>query len=288
MVINVNNPRHNVALNHPSIYPCQRWLTGVGGGLALLHLVLTWHLMQQADQVAINALFWLAILGTLASHDPQANRDRRAHFVGLLLLGAIVAKSLTATHPEAWFVRLFPALTVLSLGLLNSGFQLKRHLRAGALLIPLLIPRGLIEQVAESTIGQMLQVFTAQFAAFVLHYIGFNAIQQHTTITVNHGTVDVLFRCTGVPLLILLSQLTLLFFVVFPLQQAQRIRIVILAVLIAFLLSSLRVALMAVVVNNPIAFAYWHGGDGSQIFSTGAIVLFGWMCQRALPRVQID
>jgi cyanoexosortase A len=138
----------------------------------------------------------------------------------------------------------------------------------------------MVEHVCEQAIGQPLQVVTAQFAAFVLHYVGFNAVQQQTTITINHGAVDVLFRCTGIPLLILLLQLALLFFVLFPLTRQQRVRVIVLAVLIAFLLSSLRVALMAVVVNDPIAFAYWHGGNGSQLFSTGAIVLFGWTCQR--------
>jgi cyanoexosortase A len=122
----------------------------------------------------------------------------------------------------------------------------------------------------------------------MLHYLGFDAVQQRTTITLNQGAVDVLFRCTGIPLLILLLQLALLFFMMFPLCQKQRMRLLITAVLIAFLLSSLRVALMAVVVNDPIAFSYWHGGNGSQLFSTGAIALFGWLCQQALPCVQID
>ncbi|XGV97095.1 MAG: archaeosortase/exosortase family protein [Leptolyngbya sp. BL-A-14] len=279
----MNNPLQNVALNQYFIRHGRIWL--VGSGLALLHLVLTWRLMQQVDQVAINALFWLAILGTLINHGFNVRYDRRAYVFGLLLLGAIVAKSLTVAHPEAWFVRLFPALAVVSLGLLISGFHLKRHWRAGVLLIPLLLPRGLLEQAAESTFGKPLQVLTAQVAAFVLHYIGFDTSQRHTTIIVNHGAVDVLFRCTGMPLLILLSQLALLFFVMFPLHSTQRMRIIILAVLISFLLSSLRVALMALVVTDPIAFAYWHGGNGSQIFSTGAIVLFGWLCQRVLPRV---
>ena len=279
---------HQHIIQHIIIHHYRIGLAGAGISLAFLHLVLTWQLMRQSDQVVMNALFWVAILSTIADDRHTAGRDRFSRFVGLLLLGAIVTKSLAIAHVEAWFVRLFPAFAVLSLGLLLSGFQLKRHWRAGLLLLPLMLPKGILERTIEQMIGQPLQVFTAQFAAFVLHYLGFNTAHHHTTITINQGAVEVLFRCTGIPLLMLLLQLALLFFVMVPLSQQQRVRIIFIAVLIAFLLSSLRVALMAIVVNDPIAFAYWHGGNGSQLFSTGAIVLFGWFCQQSLPRIGID
>ncbi len=244
--------------------------------------------MQQTDQVVINALFWLAILMLLMDQRHHVTCDRPQRYIGFLLLGLIVTKSLTMSHAEAWFVRLFPAFAVLILGLLTGGGQLKQHWRIGLLLMPLMLPRSAVEHMAEQTIGLPLQIVTAQVAAFGLHYVGFDAHQQHTIITLNQGAVDVLFRCTGIPLFILLSQLALLFFMLFPLSRPQQIKITIVALVIAFLLSSLRVALMAVVVKDPVAFAYWHGGNGSQIFSTDAIVLFGWWCQRSLPPVQVN
>lgn len=270
------------------INPTQLGWMGLGTGLAIVHLILTWQLVKQTDQLVINALFWLAILGTLTRQRCQVGSDRRACFVGFLLLGLILAKSGSMAQVEAWFVRLFPAFASLGLSFVISGFRLNHQWRAGLLLLPLMIPRSLIEQVVEQLIGGFCQVITAQFTAFMLHYLGFQVMQKGTVITLNQGSVEVLFRCTGIPLLILLAQLALLFLITFPLPQLQQIKILLIATAIAFLLSSLRVALMVVVVSNPTAFAYWHGGEGSQIFSTGAIGLFGWVCQQFLPRIQID
>lgn len=282
MLIKVNRLYRAIALKQSFIPDRSIWLAGTGICLALLHLVLTWRLMHQSDQLMLNALFWLAILKLLTQRDCVTNRDRFSRFVGLLLLGFVLAKSFSSFQVEAWFVRLFPALVVLSLCLLISGFHLKHHWRTGLLLIPLMIPKGVVEKAIETAIGQPIQVLTAQFAAFGLHYIGFDSVQQNTTITLKQGAVDVLFRCTGIPLLILLLQLALFFFVMFSLTRHQKIKILIVAVLISFLLSCFRVALMAVVVQDRAVFDYWHGGNGSQIFSTSAIVLFGWFCQQAL------
>ncbi len=287
-VIDVNSPLHHFSLNWRAIHERPVRFAAIGIGLTLLHLILTWRLMRQTDQLVINALFWFAILGTMLNRLDNTRGARSPRVIGLALLGVIAARSCAIPPGEAWFVRLFPALAVLSLGLLLSGFRLTQHWRAGLLLMPLMIPRGLLEKWAEGLIGQPVQLMTAKFAAFVLHYAGYDTVQRNTIITLDQGAVDVLFRCTGVPLLILLFQLALLFFVIFPLSRLQRVKIILAAIAIAFLLSSLRVAMMAVVVQDRLAFDYWHGGNGSQIFSTGAIVLFGWLCQRSLPRVQID
>lgn len=263
------------------------WI-GLGIGFALLHLYLTWQLVKQTDQLVINALFWLVILGTITQQSRQFRSDRCSRFIGFLLLGLLLAKSFSMPQVEAWFIRLFPAFAVLVLSLLMSGFRLNHQWRVGLLLLPLMIPRSLVEHLAEQLIGTVCQLLTAQVAAFLLHYLGFQVMQKGTIITLNQGSVEVLFRCTGIPLLILLLQLAVLFLITFPLPKLQQLKIFLVATTIAFLLSSLRVAFMVVVVNNPAAFAYWHGGEGSQIFSTGAIVLLGWFCQSLLPRIQID
>ncbi|MGI0488916.1 archaeosortase/exosortase family protein [Pantanalinema rosaneae CENA516] len=284
-MITVNNVLHKLAAG--------QWFRGdrpfalirLGIGLAALHLILTWRLLHQFDQLVLNAVFWLAILGVLIQSRHQPNRDRGSRWIGLALLGVGLVKSLSISHPEAWFVRLFPALMIVSLILLISGFQFQPHGRIGLLLMPLMLPRRLVEHLAEQFVGEPVQVLTAQFAAFMLHYIGYDAVQQNTIITLNQGGVDVLFRCTGIPLLIVLLQLALLCFGVFSLSWSHKIRLLTVAAMIAFLISGLRVAMMAVVVSDRAAFDYWHGGTGSQLFSTGAIVLFGWCCQRSLPRI---
>lgn len=295
-------------------------LKGIGVGFALLHLVLTWRLLHRTDQVVMNALFWIAILGLLFhqhyvqyhvqyhtqqhtqkpaqqhnkfySQDYSQESDRIprsvGRFIGRSLLGLLVVGSFAVNPVAAWFVRLFPAVTLLSLGLLASGFQLRQYWRSGLLLLPLMLPKGIVESAAEQTVGKPVQVLTAQVAAFVLHYLGFDAVQKSSVITLHQGAVDVLFRCTGIPLFFLLVQLAALFLIVFSIPRRQQIQIIGIAATIAFWLSTFRVALMAVLVQDRVAFDYWHDGSGAQIFSTGAIVLFGWVCQQFLPRIQID
>jgi cyanoexosortase A len=262
------------------------WVRLIGTAIlfALIHLFLTWRLLHQVDQVIFNALFWIAILRILAKVPGRAG-EGLPRCIGYFLLGLILVRSLTLAPGEAWFVRLFPVLTLLGLGLLASGFQIRRHWRVGLLLFPLMLPRGIVEQMAELLIGKQTQILTAQFSAFILHYLGFETVRSGTIISLNQGAVEVLFRCTGIPLLILLLQLTCLFLIVYPIPRQQQVRVVLVAVIIAFLLSGARVALMAIVVKDAAAFAFWHGGEGSQFFSTGAIVLFGWFCQQSLPRV---
>lgn len=261
-------------------------LVGTAGSLACLHLVLTWRLFHRTDQVALNGLFWLAILGLLVQI-PRTRPDLKTRLIGLALLGWLVGQSVTLPGETTWWVRLFPALAVFSLGLLHSGVRLRKLSRVGLLVLPLMVPRGLVEQGLELVIGPPVQLLTAQVARVMLHYAGFETTQQHTVIRLNQGAVEVLFHCTGVPLLIVLGQLAFLFLIVFPVSRRGQVTIIAVAGAIAFCFSSLRVAVMAGVVASPTAFAYWHGGQGSQIFSTGAIVLFGWFCQRFLPGIEV-
>lgn len=264
------------------ILGCPIEFAGISVGLALLHLVLIGRLLHQVDAIVMNALFWLALLKVFMDARCQVKRDRLPRFAGHLILGLLVVNSLPIVPLQAGFVRLFPVLAALSLSLL-FGLSWKQHWRMGLLFTAILLPRGMVEPLMEQAIGAPVRILTAQFAAFVLHYLGFAVAQQDATLTVNHGAVEVLFRCTGLPLLVLLLQLVLIFFGVVSLSLPQQARIVLVAVGVSFLLSGLRVALMATVVRDPAAFEYWHGGSGSQIFSTSAIVLLGGFCQQFLP-----
>jgi cyanoexosortase A len=255
-------------------------LGSISIGLVCLHLILLWKLTEQLDQLILSLLFWGAIGLRLwqRRNSLSLDSDWLSSGIGLLLVALVLIKSVSLFWTETSFLRLLPGLAAISLGLLASGWRLQQFWREFLLLIPLMLPKGLILHGLETWLGSTVQTLTAQFSTFALHYLGFTVIRQGANIILPNGAVEVMFGCTGVPVLVLLLQLALLFIAVRPFTPKQRIQICIAATIIAFALSSLRIAFLALIVSDPACFSYWHGTQGSQIFSSGAIVLFGWYC----------
>lgn len=278
-------------MNVPLLKPWQDfkiWLSSIGLGLILLHLLLVWKLTEQTDQILLSGMFWLAIAQKLwrRRRQLQWKSDGITSTIGLLLLGLTLIKSMSLFWTEASFLRLLPILIAVSLGLLAAGWRLLQFWRELLLLLPLILPKGLLLYGLEAAIGLPIRTLTAQFSSFMLHYLGFTVIRQGTAIELPNGAVDVLFGCTSIPALILLLQLAILFVAFFPVAPAHYSRVLAASVAIAFGVSSLRIALLAIVVADASSFSYWHGSQGSQIFSTIAIVLFGKFCQTLVNPVQ--
>lgn len=263
------------------------WLGGTGVGLVLLHLLLIWKLTGQTEQILLSGLFWFAIAQKIwrRRQHIQWRSNRGADTLGLMLIGIVLAKSLSLFWVEASFIRLLPGLIALSLGLLTNGWRLQQFWRELLLLFPLILPKGLILHHLEAAIGLPIRILTAQFSGFALHYLGFTVLRQGTVIELPNGTIDILFGCTGIPLLILLLQLAILLITLFSVSPDQYIRILVATVIIAFVISSLRIMLLAIVVADASSFDYWHD-SGAQVFSTVAIILLGGFCHPLLHRVQ--
>lgn len=257
------------------------WLGSSAIGVVLVHLTLLWQLSHASDQLLLAALFWLVILRRLWRRRSTLwlSDDLLFSSLGLLLLLLLLFKSLMLFWFETSFIRVFLALASLSLGLLASGKRLVQYWREFLLLMPLLLPPGLVEQAIDTTLGRSLQILTAQTATFVLHYIGFQVVQRETIILMPQGAVEVMFHCTGVPAFLVLGQLAILTIASFKTSWQQRVWMGIGTVVISFLLSSVRVSVMAIVVADNAAFDYWHGSAGSQGFSTLAVLAFAGYCR---------
>lgn len=261
-------------LNKPSTLHWQ--LTIFGIGLVLLHLILTWKLVHQTDQFVLSLLFWQVIISLVWQRRSLLNLESNwfSTLIGFILITLMLLKSISLFWFETSFVRLLPGIIYFSLGLITSGGKLKQYWREGVLLLALIVPQGLVFQGLQLAIGYPVQSLTTQMATFLLHYLGFNVIRQDTIIILSNGAVEVRYACTGVPILIVLLQLAVLFLMTSPLPRRKQLGMIGLAIAIAFLLSSIRVALMATVAHDSTTFAYWHGPAGSQLFSTIGIVVF--------------
>lgn len=264
----------------------QRVLAIIGGGLILLHLLLTWKWTSSTDQFVLNVLFWLAIV--LLLWQKRSRLDlQSSHFtsgLGALLMGLLLVKSLSLVQTELELIRLFPIWAALSVGLIASGFRWRQYWREALIVLTLSVPPGSVERVLEWSIGGKIQIFIAKSTAFLLHYVGVNVVSQGIEIVSAKGIVRVEYACTGVGILWLLLQLSILVRLVFPVYGWRCRNLFLTSILLAWALVTVRVALMVMAIDHRPAFEYWHGAPGSQIFSTGAIVAFALLSQWLLEK----
>lgn len=266
----------------------QRVLAIIGGGLILLHLLLTWKWTGSTDQFVLNILFWLAIALLLWHKRFHLNlqSSRFASGLGALLMGLLLIKSISLLQTESEFIRLFPAWAAFSIGLIASGFRLRQYSREMLIIFTLSIPPGAVERLVEWSIGLKIQALIAKSTAFFLHYLGFDVVYNGIEIASAKGTVRVEYACTGISILFLLLQLSVLVQLVFPVYGWRCRNLFPVAILLAWMLVTLRVALMVTAIDQRSTFEYWHGEPGSQIFSTIAIVLFACVSQWSLEDIQ--
>ena len=166
-------------------------------------------------------------------------------------------------------------MMVLGVGLLASGLQGLYQYWKELCLFGLLMLNPLLKFGLELS---NLPRLTAQTAAFMLWYTGFDVRLEGLSLLLPTGRVDVYGACSGVGSMLQMLYISVLFLLLFSLRSTlQQVLAVLLAVLIGFLVNAARVALMAVLVafSQKSAFDYWHTGDGSLIFAAIAVGLFG-------------
>ncbi len=262
------------------IMTTNRWLGATGIGLVVLHLTLSWQVMNQTDQVILNIIYWLAIIVVIRKRT-VVNHFKSgwlASSLGSLLITLILYKSSFLLAGDSPFVRIFPGLAALGLALLASGFKLFPYWREGILVTAIMVPPAGSNYVLEHLFGYKLQITIAKMSAFLMHYIGFTVQRQEITIGLPHGAVSVAYECTGGDILILLWQLCIPAIFLLPISRLHKVIMPIWTFALVLLLGSLRVAIMAIFVDNSALFEYWHGPAVNQIFSTFGIFIFGSIC----------
>lgn len=249
-------------------------------GVTVLHLLLSWRTDSSSDRLTVNSVYWWAVYALLWRRRNSLNLESGAisSFLGLFLLAFVLIKSVSLFWFESVFLRIFPLLAALSLGLLASGFKgLKQYWREGTIVLLLCLPDGIpflpIEELFKIT------TLTAKFATFVLWYAGFTVSNQGNYLILPQGATLVLTSCTGTATAFVLLKLAVLFIILFPIRRSNRIFLLIASILIAFVTSSLRVAIMSALVADRAAFNYWHNSPGSEIFSSVAIFFFALLCK---------
>lgn len=203
-----------------------------------------------------------------------------ASAIGLLCIAWILLRSLAVSEYDS-FMRFVPLLSGISVTLLASGFKLNRYWRE-------LLTLGLMTIPTTTILSQFdISPLTAEFSGSLLWYAGFRVLQEGVMLHLPTGSVEVYPGCSGLQLIWQHLSLGVLFVLLFPIGWVRSLIVPIAGMLIAFIVNSIRVALMAILVaqNNREAFDYWHLGTGSLIFSLISVSLFGLLCYVLLEQV---
>jgi cyanoexosortase A len=262
------------------------WLLAIAAALLALHLTLI-NRIENADLFATSILFWI-VVGTLIwerRQDLHLDSDSFSSLIGLALLGFVLVRSINPGGANA-FLKVFPFIGLLGLGLLASGTKHLRQYWKELVIFGVLALHPILEmllQVAD------LSLWTAKAANIILLYLGYPVQLRGVDLILPTGQVKVYEACSGIQSVLQMLSISVLFLMMFPLpSRAKQILCVVGAVLLGFVVNAFRVALMAILnaAKNKAGFDYWHTGNGSLIFSAIAVLLFGVFCWLFFLRTQ--
>ncbi|GJD17896.1 unknown protein [Rivularia sp. IAM M-261] len=250
-------------------------LLGIGASLIVIQLGVTSKI--DSSNIFGTSLVFLAAVSSLI-WDKRNKLTLESAFLpsvcGLVLIGFVYLLGLfTINSTFLWY--LAPLVSAFGLALLASGFKgLKQY--QGELLALLCLAASIVLPKFIFDISPL----TAKFSAFVLWCGGFKFTLAGQKILTPTGGIEVYSGCSGIELVIQMVGFAVVFLLMFNLNLKQKVITLIVAPFMGFIVNGVRVALMALIVvyGDQQSFKYWHDGDGSLIFSTIAVVLFGLFC----------
>ncbi|NUN66608.1 cyanoexosortase A [Pseudanabaena biceps] len=255
------------------------WLLSAWVSIIAINITLMARLAESVDETAIQLLTWaVAILLVIRDRSKlKFETTPSAIAVGTLLIIWVLTKSLLTRRVYDILFILIPVMATIGIALIASGWKgLRQYWQPILLAATLGIPTSFLFAAIERIIP--VNVFTAQFANSALWYGGIKVVQEGISIVSQYGAVEVARGCAGLPPILMLLRITLMFVLVFPTERWQMWIMFPSAIAIAFVVNSLRVALLVLISRQDDLFKYWHSGDGSQIFSVIAVSILLALC----------
>ena len=266
------------------------WLFSSLIGIAILYLSLTWKTTANIDRLTTDTLFWGIILWLLWQKKERLNlsSDPISGFLGFLLLGLTLSKTITLYGFESALIPLIPIFSAIALALIASGFKgLSQYIQELFFAWFLFFPTGVIGNFIDRILH--VTIINAKIATYLLYYLGFNTESYSNEVILYlpelgkfKAVVD--YPCTGIPMILLILKLALLLISCVRLTKKQKIVLPVFSIVLGFLLGVIRVCILTILIPDPDRFGYWHGSAGAQIFSTLAIVIFSGFCYWILPK----
>lgn len=270
------------------LHNTQFWLLAIAGGLIAIHLSLSWRSDPSMSQFSLSVLCWAAVLSLLwdKRHKLILESDIFSSLLGLSLIAFVLFRSAMMTSFDAVF-NLTPLIAGLGLAMLASGVKrIPQYWQELIIILALNAPvYFLVNRI------NILSLYTAKAANFILAYLGVEVYRQGINIIFANGrAVEVASGCSGWESIFPLLKLSVIFLVMFPTSLVQKLLVPTFAVLIAFIVNAVRVAMMAILFayTSEENFNYWHTGSGSQIFFLTSTLLFALCCYFITQNQQTD
>ncbi|WP_156113973.1 cyanoexosortase A [Myxosarcina sp. GI1] len=252
--------------------------------LSILYLNLIWRTTTDLDRLTTDSLFWAVILWSLWYKRDRFSYDSGliSSFVGWFWLSIVMTKTITLFWFESTLLPILPFSAAIALAVIASGFKgLLQYWRELFFTAFLFFPVGAMGYFLDRQTD--ISLWTAKVATYLLYYFGFNVANQGNEVLLflpNFGEFQatILYPCTGGPMILLMLKLALLLSILMPLEQTQRLFLPVISIVVGFILGVIRVCILTLAIPKPAEFDYWHGSEGSQIFSTLAVVIFSLFC----------
>jgi cyanoexosortase A len=256
----------------------QHWvLKGLYGSLVLLHLGMIYRISSQIDELLVVGLFWVMLCQRLKTY--QQTKQDQTHLLSSLvafgLIACLVFRSFSLYWFDPTFLNVMPFLIVSAFALLTIGWRIWSFSIELLFCITLVIPVDLLFSWLEKGPGLPVQILTARISSFLLYYLGLPVFSQGTIIQLPQGSVNVQLACTSLSVLFSLSQIGFLLVLMWPLSRRALLWVFSLTFGLTQLVSVLRVALLAILVDQPSLFDFWHDDQGQQLLSTFLILCLG-------------
>ena len=247
----------------------------IATGVIAIHLRLIWR-SDNIDVIGTSLMFWMAaaILIWERKDDLKLESGPIATGLGIVLLALVLLRSLSISGYDI-FLRVFPVISTLGLGLIASGIKgIKQYWQELLIVGFIAIPPGLMLSIIN------ISPLTAKFTHFLLWYLGFPVTREGTHLIIAPASLEVASGCSGMTIILQMLGLSLLVLILFPSTIFEKILVPISAIVVAFVVNGVRVALMTYLLafSGKEEFKYWHYGDGSLIFSIIAVAIFGLFC----------
>ena len=266
------------------------WLFSILNSIAILYLGLVWKTTANIDYLVTDVMFWAAIIWLLWKKRDKLSYDSDpiSNFIGLSLLGLVLSKAITIYNFESVLISLLPIISLFALALIASGFKgLKQYAKELFFAWFLFFPTGVIGHFIDDRFH--ITILNAKVATYLLYYLGFNVVSQNNEVILSLPELGVFkaivdYPCAGVPMILLILKLALLTICCLSPNRKQQILIPSFSLVLGFMLGVLRVSILTLLIPSESQFEYWHGSQGSQVFSTLAIIIFSVFSYQMLQK----
>jgi exosortase/archaeosortase family protein len=237
-----------------------------------------WRVAPLMDEALVATVFlagaawWLINAGSRHAHPPGPVQLVMATGGVLLALRLLQVVS----PADFWILRAAPLLLLLAMAVLVGGAGSVRPGLPGwfALLLWLWWPAMVWLTGLDAHGG--VSGFTAGMAGRLLSLAGYAVRVEGPFIFMNNIRVEVLVRCTCLPLVQALAKTLVPGALLLRLTWRRTFVLTMLVVPVAFVVSVVRCAWLVVVAPQPERFHFWHGDEGASVFTAAALAIIGW------------